>query len=122
MTPEEMFIISGSAIPDVRLVNKNVRIVELNAASGQTIMVNMEVAVGNSPLIISEIYACGPQGSGLYYHDKYVEVFNNSDSVLYLDSLMIAVEFSSSVYGLNYRDDPEYIHSKSIWIFPGTGT
>jgi len=81
----------------------------------------MEVVAGNSPLIISEIYACGPPGSGLYYHDKYVEVFNNSDSVLYLDSVIIAVQFSSSVYGLNYRDDPEYVHSKSIWIFPGTG-
>jgi hypothetical protein len=121
MTPDEMLIISGSAIPDVRLANKAVRIVELNAASGQTILVDMEVAVGNSPLIISEIYACGPQGSGLYYHDKYVEVFNNSDSILYLDRVMIAVVYSSSVYGLNYRDDPEYIHSKTIWIFPGNG-
>jgi len=121
MTPDEMLIVSGSAIPDVRLVNKNLRIVELNASSGQVIMVDMEVAVGNSPLIISEIYACGPQGSGLYYHDKYVEVFNNSDSILYLDRVMIAVVYSSSVYGLNYRDDPEYIHSKNIWMFPGTG-
>lgn len=121
MTPEEMFIISGSAVPDVKLINKNIRVVELNAGNSQTIMLGMDAAVGNSPLIISEIYACGPQGSGLYYHDKYVEVFNNSDSVLYLDSVMIAVQFSSSVYGLNYRDDPEYIHSKSIWIFPGTG-
>lgn len=121
MTPDEMFIISGSAIPDVRLVNMNMRIVELNASDGQKILVDMEVKVGNSPLIISEIYACGPQGSGLYYHDKYVEVFNNSDSILYLDRVMIAVVYSSSVYGLNYRDDPEFIHSKNIWMFPGNG-
>lgn len=121
MLPSEMLIISGTALPDVKLLNKNIRIVELNAAAGQSFTVDMEPAIGNSPLIISEIYACGPEGSGLYYHDKYVEVFNNSDSVLYLDGIMIAIQFSSSVYGLNYRDDPEYIHSKSIWIFPGAG-
>jgi len=121
MLSSEMLIISGTALPDVKLLNKNIRIVELNAAAGQSLTVDMEPAIGNSPLIISEIYACGPEGSGLYYHDKYVEVFNNSDSVLYLDGIMIAIQFSSSVYGLNYRDDPEYIHSKSIWIFPGAG-
>ncbi|NWF90027.1 MAG: DUF4876 domain-containing protein [Ignavibacteriaceae bacterium] len=121
MSPAEMLIISGSAISDVRLLNKNIRIVELNASSNHTITVDMEAAVGGSPLIISEIYACGPEGSGLYYHDKYVEVFNNSDSLLYLDGILIAIQYSSAVYGLNYREDPEYIHSKSIWMFPGSG-
>lgn len=121
MTPEEMQIISGSSASNVKLTNKNKRIVELNAANTKPVQLDMELVVGTSPLIISEIYGCGPSGSGLYYHDKYVEIFNQSDSVLYLDSLMIAVVYSSSYLGLNYRDDPAYVHSKSIWIFPGTG-
>lgn len=121
MTPEEMQIISGSSASNVKLTNKNKRIVELNAANTKPVQLDMELVVGTSPLIISEIYVCGPSGSGLYYHDKYVEIFNQSDSVLYLDSLMIAVVYSSSYLGLNYRDDPAYVHSKSIWIFPGTG-
>lgn len=121
MTPEEMLIISGSAIPDYKLTNKIDRIIELIGTSSQPIVVEMDSEVGNSPLVISEIYACGPEGSGLYYHDKYVEIFNNSDSVIYLDGIMVAIQFSSSVYGLNYRDDPEYVHSKNIWMFPGSG-
>lgn len=122
MTPEEMQIINGSAATNVKLTNKNRRIVELNAANTEPVQLDMEIVVGSSPLIISEIYGCGPTGSGLYYHDKYVEIFNQSDSVLYLDSLIIAVVYSSSYLGLNYRDDPAYVHSKSIWIFPGNGS
>ena len=121
MSKEEMQIISGTEASNVKLVNKKKRIVELNASSPPNLDIEMDLLVGGSPLIISEIYACGPQGSGLYYHDKYVEVFNQSDSVLYLDKLMIALVYTNSNTGLQYRDDPEFIHSKSIWIFPGSG-
>jgi hypothetical protein len=34
---------------------------------------------------------------------------------------MIAVVYTNSYLGIHYRDDPDYVHSKSIWIFPGTG-
>ena len=121
MSSGEMEIISGTTATNVRLVNKKTRILELTAVSPANIDLEMDMAVGGSSIIISEIYACGPQGSGLYYHDKYVEVFNQSDSVLYLDKMMIAIVYTNSNTGLHYRDDPEYIHSKSIWIFPGTG-
>ncbi|MDP3830405.1 MAG: hypothetical protein Q8Q47_03990, partial [Ignavibacteriaceae bacterium] len=122
ITPEEMVIASGTAASNVKLTNKNNRIIELNASNNNLIVVEMEMIVGSSPLIISEIYASGPSGSGLYYHDKYVEIFNQTDSVLYLDGLIIAVVYYSGYLGLNFVDDPEYIHSKSIWSFPGNGT
>lgn len=121
MTPTEMLTISGTSVTNVKLVNKKSRIVDLNSLSPANIQLELDYVIGGSPLIISEIYACGPQGSGLYYHDKYVEVFNQSDSILYLDKMMIAVVYTNSNTGLHYRDDPEFIHSKSIWIFPGTG-
>ncbi len=121
MQPEEMKIISGVEAASVRLVNSKKRIVELSAGKNPAVEIPMDVESSGSSLVISEIYACGPTGAGLYYHDKYVEVFNQSDSVIYLDSLMVAVVFSSSYLGLNYRDDPAYVHSKSIWIFPGSG-
>lgn len=122
MTSDEMQIISGTNATNIKLTNKKTRILELNASTPSNIDVDMESVIGGSPLIISEIYACGPPGSGLYYHDKYVEVFNQSDTVLYLDKKMIAVVYTNSNTGLHYRDDPEFIHSKSIWIFPGTGS
>ena len=121
MSSGEMELVSGTTATNVRLVNKKTRILELTAVSPANIDLELDMVVGGSPIIISEIYACGPQGSGLYYHDKYVEVFNQSDSVLYLDKMMIAIVYTNSNTGLHYRDDPEYIHSKSIWIFPGTG-
>ncbi len=122
MTPEEMQIVSGTMATNVRLVNKSKRIIELNAGDNKTIEIEMEMVVGTSPLVISEIYASGPPGAGLYYHDKYVEIFNQSDSVLYLDSLIIAVVYVYAPTWTHYRDDPEFIHSKNIWIFPGSGT
>ena len=121
MSSGEMEFIGGTTVRLVKLVNKNTRIIELNAASPANIDLEMDMVVGGSPIVISEIYACGPQGSGLYYHDKYVEVFNQSDTVLYHDKMMIAIVYTNSNTGLHYRDDPEFIHSKSIWIFPGTG-
>lgn len=122
MTPEEMEIISGTAATNVKLINKKSRIVELNAGNNQEISIDMEMVVGTSPLVISEIYASGPPGAGLYYHDKYVEIYNQSDSVLYLDGLIIAVVYVYSPTWTHYRDDPEYVHSKNIWYFPGNGT
>lgn len=121
MSSDEMELIGGTTVRLVKLVNKKTRILELTAVSPANIDVEMDMVEGGSLIIISEIYACGPQGSGLYYHDKYVEVFNQSDSVQYLDKMMIAIVYTNSNTGLHYRDDPEYIHSKSIWIFPGTG-
>lgn len=122
MTPEEMEIIAGTAASNVKLLNKNKRIIELNAGNNNEILIDMEMVAGTSPLVISEIYACGPPGAGLYYHDKYVEVFNQSDSVLYLDGIIIAVVYVYSPTWTHYRDDPEYVHSRNIWYFPGSGT
>ena len=95
MTPDEMQIISGTSASNVKLVNRKQRIIELNASSTQEINIEMDMVVGSSDLVISEIYACGPPGAGLYYHDKYVEIFNQSDfdyccclcSCSYMDTL-----------------------------------
>ena len=81
----------------------------------------MEMVVGSSPIVISEIYACGPPGSGLYYQDKYVEFYNQTDSVVYLDGLIVAVVFANYYLGIRYANDPDYVHTKSIYQFPGSG-
>jgi hypothetical protein len=68
-----------------------------------------------SDIIISELYTCGAPGAGLYWHDKYVEVFNMGDSVRYLDGLVIAE------VGKGWLTAPD-IHSDEVWKFPGNGT
>lgn len=121
MSESEMESISGTSASGYKLVNKEVRNIELIAGDNTPILIRLDVQAGVTPLVISEIYACGPPGAGLYYHDKYLEVYNQSDSVIYLDGIIVAVIYSSSYLGLNYRDDPLYVHSKSIWMFPGSG-
>ncbi len=121
MSPEEMERITGFRITNHKLSNTKVKLIELHSAHKDIIEIPMDLVIGGSSLIISEIYACGPPGSGLYWHDKYMEVYNNSDSVIYLDGIVVAVVYSSSYLGINYVDDPEYVHSKNVWIFPGSG-
>jgi hypothetical protein len=67
-----------------------------------------------SDIVISELYTCGAPGAGLYWHDKYIEVYNLGDSVRYLDGLVIAE------VDKGWLDAPD-IHSDEVWKFPGTG-
>ncbi len=122
LTPDEMEVITGHSLDFYRLVNISKSVIDLRADKSDTIKLYLDKIILDSPLVISEIYACGPEGSGLYYHDKYMEVYNQSDSVAYLDGLIVAVVYASSYLGLNYIDDPEFVHSKRLWTFPGNGT
>ncbi|MBU1095175.1 MAG: hypothetical protein CVV23_09160 [Ignavibacteriae bacterium HGW-Ignavibacteriae-2] len=122
LTREEMLVLRGQELDFYRLVNSKINLIELRADNKNVIEVPLDTLILDSPLKISEIYACGPPSAGLYFHDKYIEIFNQSDSTVYLDGLLIVDVYASSYYGLNYIDDPKYIHSKSIWKFPGRGT
>jgi hypothetical protein len=42
-----------------------------------------------SGIVINEIYYCGPENKAFYFYDQFVELYNTSDSTLYLDGLMI---------------------------------
>lgn len=121
MSPDEMRILTGVSSGDIKLTNLNCRVISLTPAKGTSVTVQMDIAISNSPIVISEIYACGPPGSGLYYHDKYVEVYNQSDSVQYLDGLLIVVVYANYYLGIWYADDTAYVHTKNIWKFPGNG-
>lgn len=121
MKPDEMLVLEGVSRGDIKLSNVNNRIVKLSS-SNCDVEIKMEKALVSSSLIISEISASGPSGSGLYYHDKYIEIYNQTDSVQYLDKLIIAVVYVNSYLGIHFRDDSVNVHSKSIWIFPGNGT
>jgi hypothetical protein len=121
LSADEMEQVSGHKVSGYKLLNRKCGVIKLLANNTVPIEVSMESVFAGSPIVISEIYASGPQGSGSYYHDKYVELFNQSDSVQYLDGLVIARVYSSETYGINYRKDPEFIHSEVVWNFPGNG-
>ncbi len=121
LSADEMFKATGEATVNYKLTNKEAGVIELDASNKAPVEINMSVSLGDSPLVFSEFYVCGPTGSGLYYHDKYVEVYNNSDSVIYLDKILLALVYVRSDIGISYVNDPVYVHTKNVWMFPGNG-
>lgn len=121
ISPVEMQAITGNSTVGYKLINKITGVICLKGDNADPLEVALNSVYGGSPLVINEIYASGPTGSGLYFHDKYIEIFNQSDSVVYLDQVLVALVYSSSYLGLNYVNDPQYVHSINIWMFPGSG-
>ncbi len=121
MTPDEMEQLTGVRTENIKLVNIKAGIVNLAADVHTPVEISMDIVLTGSAIVISELYSCGPQDAGLYWHDKYIEVYNQSDSVVYLDGIVVAVVYYSAYLGLNFVDDPYYIHSKNVWMFPGEG-
>jgi len=69
-----------------------------------------------SNIVINEIYYCGPANSGLYYSDQFIELYNASDSVQYLDGLVLC----------RAAQTPEYVGQYAevyyVYQFPGDGS
>jgi hypothetical protein len=86
-------------------------------------------------LVISEVYDAEPYVNGVgYVFGGYVELYNNSDTTVYLDGKIFGVgplymrDFSSAVYnavscedGAPYQLDPDGLWSRYFWRIPGSG-
>ena len=72
-----------------------------------------------SQLVISELYYNGsppqpPYNIPQYFHDQFTEIYNNSDDVIYLDSIIVAdLDFGHA--------GEDYIYAVHANMFPGTG-
>ena len=81
-----------------------------------TIYVQSAVA---SQLVISELYYNGsppqaPYNIPQYFHDQFTEIYNNSDEVIYLDSIIVAdLDFGHA--------EEDYFYAVHAYMFPGTG-
>jgi len=74
--------------------------------------------------VIKEIYYTGSKtpSNGSYYQDQFIEIYNNSDSVLYADGLTIVESThisSTAVYP--YSDRPNDLIAGALYTIPGTG-
>ncbi|SMO85759.1 Protein of unknown function [Saccharicrinis carchari] len=75
--------------------------------------------------VIREFYYSGsvtPSGDNSYSSDQYVEIYNNTDKLLYADGLSI-VEHESMATSQNYWAymAEDSIVVKAIWTVPGSG-
>jgi uncharacterized protein DUF4876 len=101
---------------EIILINGQVQDTSLFIENNDTLQLRVITQVSkSSALLISEIYYTGaktiiPQ----YFHDQFTEIYNNSNQVVYLDSLVIA----NVEYG--FADDT-LIHANHAYMFPGTG-
>ncbi|MCK4577860.1 MAG: DUF4876 domain-containing protein [Candidatus Marinimicrobia bacterium] len=87
--------------------------IEIDADHNEIDLYMVPVLIGQ--LLISEIYYSGaPPNPAFYFHDQFIELYNNSGSTFYLDSLIIA----DVSYG---HIDEDYIHAVHAYMFPGSG-
>jgi hypothetical protein len=80
------------------------------------------------PLLFKEIYYTGSRttSNGTYFSDQFYEIYNNTDQVIYADSLCIANTGGSSgqtptgrTWG--FRPDQQFIYLQNVWMIPGNG-
>ncbi|MBR1406419.1 MAG: DUF4876 domain-containing protein [Bacteroidales bacterium] len=75
-------------------------------------------------LLISKVYYSGTRDNmdRTYTTDSYVEIFNNSDEVLYIDGKYLGLAESVSPAAYPAKDNPDSIYMRQIVRFPGGGT
>jgi len=87
--------------------------------------VPLSVSVQNDGLVIKEIYYAGSTTpkNGTYYQDQFIEIYNNSDSVLYADGLSIAEsQHLSNKDVKEFEDYPNDLIVGAVYTVPGEGT
>ena len=102
--------------------------VVVSPVGGSTIELKLSGSAAGS-LLIKEVYFTGsrtPSG-GTYFSDQFVEIYNNSTDVIFLDGLCISDIFGNS--GLinttslpsPFRTDADNSYASNVWRIPGTG-
>ncbi len=66
----------------------NYKDIDLNQNNMQQIEI-VGNAVSATGIAINELYVSGPVNSIFYFYDQFIELYNSSDSVKYLDGMMI---------------------------------
>lgn len=76
-----------------------------------------------SPLVFKEIYYAGSAPN--YFRDQFYEIYNNSDSILYLDGIYFAALYPTAATENKpvwpASDENKYVYTDRLWKFPGTG-
>lgn len=89
------------------------------------IKMDLEMTAAKSgSILLKEIYYCGSKigGKTSYFRDQYYELYNNSNSVQYLDGLCIGninpATTSSIKYVWERENQEDYIYFQTIWQIP----
>jgi hypothetical protein len=107
---------------------------ELQLAEGGSVSVTLPVRLDSEgSLVLSEVYTTDPfqYGQSTFYQSKYVEIYNNSDQVQYLDGVILGRPYlfstDDSYYGHHSCAQTEpfrsgsYVWGLAFWRLPGAG-
>ena len=88
----------------------------------QDMVIDLSAAVVKG-LMISKVYYSGTkdQMDRNYGTDSYIEIFNNSDEVVYIDGKYLGLAESVSPAAYPANENPDSIYMRQICKFPGDG-
>jgi len=89
-----------------------------------SVTVPLQIAQKGNGFVIQEIYFTGSTtpANGSYYQDQYIEIYNNSDSVLYADGLSIVESNHLSNTAVSeYTNYPNDLIVGALYTIPGDG-
>lgn len=80
-------------------------------------------------LVISEVYYGGLTHANDYYWARFYELYNNSDTTIYVDGMLLGYAFGTAYSAVltceenwAFREDPAGLWSIEFHQFPGSGT
>lgn len=85
----------------------------------------MAEPISSSGLSINEVYSAGPVNNQFYFYDQFIELYNSSDEIKYLDGMIVARFASNSISsghkgpGADEDSDNDIDGVTNIFRFPG---
>ncbi len=97
---------------------------EVEVLSGETVEDTIYAkSVSSKGIAINEINAAGPVNNSFFFYDQFIELYNSSDTIKYLDGMMI-MRFSGNSQGkgpgADEGDDGDIDGVVYVFKFPGS--
>jgi hypothetical protein len=129
------FLVNGEKTYNTKIGDQNFEqtvnlngVLENQSITGveQTLEIPLFISVASQGWIFKEIYFTGSRtpAGGMYFKDKYFEIYNNTDSVLYADGISIG-EADHVTSDENNRWESimnDYFVTHVVYTIPGSGT
>ena len=99
----------------------NMKGIEINSGSNVSDTIFAQ-AVSSSGIAINELYVGGPDNNIFFFYDQFIELYNSSDSVKYLDGMLVmrvSGNNDGKGPGADEDDDDDIDGVTYIFKFPG---
>ena len=112
----------AAAVDDKARVIVGVSLMNQRLFEARDMVIDLSAAVVKG-LMVSKVYYAGTKDlmGRNYGADSYVEIFNNSDEVLFLDGKYLGLAESVSPAAYPAHENPDSIYMRQICRFPGNG-